>query len=99
MGHPLRIVEGNVTDRTLGPLGNFVTDGPQVTAVDVLFDFGGLRKDIHIENDKPVTVKFDSASNTGMTIAAGSWDWTGEFAAKAFVTFTMTTNFRMFANG
>ncbi len=95
-----RLIEGYVTTRPRKPLGNFSVDGPQAPAADVLFDFGGLRKDVHVECDQPVTVKFGSAAVPGMTVPAGTWDWTDEFTNKAFVTFTApTTNFGMAANG
>lgn len=94
-----RVIEGIVSTRPPVPLGDFTSDGLQATAADVPFNFGGLRKDIHIENDQPVLVKFNSSSNPGMTVAAGAWDWSGEFASSAFVTFSAPTNFKIFANG
>lgn len=95
----LRLVEGVISTRPSKSLGSFAVEGPEVAAVDKEFDFGGLRKDIHIENDQPITVKFNSASAPGMVVVAGTWDWTGEFAKKAFVTFTAPTDFKMQANG
>lgn len=94
-----RLIEGVVSTRPSKALGNFVTDSVQPIAVDMEFDFGGLRKDIHIENSQPITIKFNSAVGSPMAVAAGAWDWTGEFAKKAFVTFTAPTDFKMVANG
>lgn len=95
----LRLIEGYVTTRPRKPLGSFSQEGPQVAAADVLFDFGGLRKDVHIESDKEFTVKFNSSAGAGQAVAAGCWDWTDEFATKAFVTFTAPTDFKIEANG
>jgi hypothetical protein len=95
----LRIVEGIINTRPTRALGSFAVEGPEAAATDKEFDLGGLRKDIHIENDQPITVKFNSAGAPGMVVVAGSWDWTGEFAKKAFVTFTAPTDFKMQANG
>lgn len=94
-----RLIEGYVSTRPKKPLGNFSQEGPQVAAADVLFDFGGLRKDVHIECDQPVTVKFNTSAGPGQGVVAGCWDWTGEFATKAFVTFTAPTDFKIEANG
>lgn len=97
--NPFRLIEGIVSTRPTKPLGSFSVEGPQAAAADVPFDFGGLRKDIHVESDQPFTIKFNSASNPGQDVVAGSWDWTGEFASKAFVTFTTPTDFKLQANG
>lgn len=98
--NPLRFIEGIVSTRPTKPLGNFTTVGPEVAAVDKEFDFGALRKDVHVECDQPITVKFNSAAEPGYPVPAGVWDWEGQFAKKAFVTFTApTTNFVMGANG
>lgn len=94
-----RLIEGVISTRPSKALGDFAVEAVQPAAVDVEFDFGDLRKDIHVEVDQPVTIKFNSAAAPGMTVASGVWDWTGEFAKKAFVTFTASTNFRMLANG
>jgi len=95
----LRLVEGVISTRPKVALGNFSVDGMEAIATDKEFDFGGLRKDIHVECNQPVTVKFNSADGAGMTVVAGAWDWTGEFAKKAFITFTAPTDFKMQANG
>lgn len=94
-----RLVEGIISTRPTNALGDFATDGVQAVATDVAFDFGGLRKDIHIECDQPVTVKFNTSASPAINVASGVWNWTGEFATKAFVSFTTQTNFRMQANG
>jgi tetrahydromethanopterin S-methyltransferase subunit H len=94
-----RLVEGVISTRPSKALGSFAIEGVQAPAADVEFDFGGLRKDVHIENDQEITVKFNTPSGSGMVVAAGAWDWTGEFAKKAFVTFTAPTDFKMQANG
>jgi len=94
-----RLVEGIISTRPTKALGHFSVDGPEAIATDKEFDFGGLRKDIHVECNQPVTVKFNDTVGPGDTVAAGAWDWTGEFAKKAFVTFTAPTDFKMMANG
>lgn len=94
-----RIVEGTVNTRPSGPLGDASFDGAQVVAADVLFDLGGVRKDIHIECNRPIGIKFNSAANAVINLPAGVWDVTEEFANKVYATFTVPTNFVMFANG
>ena len=95
-----RLIEGYVSTRPRKPLGNFASETVEVAATDKEFDFGGLRKDVHIESNQPFTIKFNSDSAPAMTVAPGAWDWTDQFANKAFVTFTApSTNFGVMANG
>lgn len=94
-----RIVEGTVSTRPGSPLGYAASEALQSAAADVLFDLGGLRKDVHIECDQIVVVKFNAASNPGITLAPGVWDVTDEYASKVYATFTVPTNFALFANG
>jgi hypothetical protein len=95
----LRLVEGIISTRPTVPLGDFTTDGLQAAATDVPFDFGGLRKDVHVECDQPILIKFNVSTVPGQAVASGAWDWTGNFANKAYVTFAVPTNFKMRADG
>lgn len=99
MGHPLRVVEGNVTDRPLQPFGDFTSDAVEAVATDKEFNFGALRRNVHVESDQPFTIKFNTAGGSPQTITSGVWDWTDEWVSKAFVTFTAPTNFRIRASG
>lgn len=95
----LRLIEGIISiARPSDPIGYAAFDSAY-TGTDVLFDFGAIRKDIYMEFDQPVTVKLNSSSNTGISLAAGKWWWTGEYASKAYITFSTSTNLRLVANG
>lgn len=99
MAHPLRILEGNVTDRPLQPFGDFVSETLEAAAVDKEFNFGGLRRNVHVESDQPFTIKFNTSSANGQPTVSGCFDWTDEWVTKAFVTFTTPTNFNIRASG
>ncbi len=97
--HPLRVLEGNVTDRPLQPFGDFTSEQLQPAAVDVPFDFGKLRRNVHVESDLPFSIKFNTTLATPQAVVSGCWDWTDEWVTKAFVTFTAPTNFGIRASG
>lgn len=100
MGHPLRLVEGAVSTRPIGALGNAAFNTASYAAeVDREFDLGGLRKDIHIENNRPITVKVGLVTAGPVTLGPGAWDFTEEFAEKVFITFAQTTELTLYANG
>lgn len=95
-----RLVEGIISiGRPTQPVGNAYYDGMFNPTVNQLFDFGAVRKDVHIECDQEITVRFNSTSAPAITIVAGVWDFTDENANKAYITFGSVTNMSLYANG
>jgi hypothetical protein len=89
-----------IDERQQGPLGYALFDNTITGAqTNFLIDFNGVRKDIHLENDSPITVRLNSISSDPMVLSAGIWDWTDEYANKIYITTTVSTMIQLYANG
>jgi len=98
-----RLIEGLITIARPGkPVGYASFEDDYAPAVNQLFDFGGVRKDVYIFVTAPTTIIFDSLANEPVSINAyGPVLLTDQWSSKAYVTFTNSpvTHMIMYANG
>ncbi len=95
-----RLIEGIIKiARPNKPLGNASFEGTYGAATDTLFDLGGMRKDIHIENNIAIQVKLGSASAAAVELLPGIWDFDNEWTDKLYITTTAATEIAIYANG
>lgn len=86
------------------PTGNYFwwdynVNGTTGVGTDILFDFSEIRQDVYISSDKPISVKFNSVSNTPIGLVRGQFDFDYQFASKMYITTTDTTKLQIYANG
>ena len=95
-----QVIQGIISiKRPPKPLGYFSEENDYAAGTQT-FDFGKIRKDISIQTNQPITVKLNDASSQPIQLSSGTWDFTGEWASKAIVTFSATTtHFAIYANG
>jgi len=94
-----RLIEGIISTRETRVLPYTPFDQTIGPATDRLIDFGGLRKDIHIQNNRTIGVKFDSTANPIFYLGIGDWSFTEQYAGKMYVTTTVSTELAVLANG
>jgi hypothetical protein len=94
-----RIIEGFISTRERNKLPYYAYDGTVTTGTDVLFDFGGLRKDVTIQSNKAILIKFNSAANNALAVDLGVWQFGEQYAEKVYITTTTATKISIMANG
>jgi hypothetical protein len=94
-----RIIEGFISTREKKKLGYYAFDNTVAAGTDVLYDFGALRKDVTLETNKTIRIKFDSTSNPAFSVDAGIWKWGEQYSEKMYITTTVATQLAILANG
>ena len=96
-----RLIEGVIAiARPPKPRPYFYAESDYVPATDVLFDFGGIIKDVAVITTHNTIIKFNSASSLPINLNPGPTLFTDQFASKVYVTFhgLPTTHFLVFSN-
>lgn len=66
---------------------------------DVLYDFGNRMQDVYLSVSQPVVLKFHDTSNTPVPVLKGQFDFNFQNADKMYVTTTLPTDLKIYANG
>lgn len=97
-----QLIEGIISiKRPPNPLPYFAQDGAFAPAANVLFDFSGVKRDIKIQTARPITLRFNTVGSNAIALGAGTFEFNGQWADKAYVTFTFAPNtqFSILAHG
>ena len=77
----------------------FFYENTLTPGVEVLVDFGGVKKDMWVTSSKDFNIRVNSPSAPLVQFAAGYWEWEGEYVSKIYISSAEASEVQVYAGG